>query len=191
MGVGERPHFVGFLNLWYKYSQVGQFRASNLIPLNWSWKEIRSALVRGFGPSPLQHPLVLDLTDACGLSTFFCPHQPLLRCSFCYLILRVGFWLHHEHHWLMYFSNLMEHVKHYDSSGNNTITPLDDSAPNLAPDGIVAPAMESIIPQTISWQLGQYLLLSEIWSLENFGYYLCPIQAEGDLQCRKSISDSH
>lgn len=48
----------------------------------------------------------------------------------------------------------MEHVKHYDSSGNNTITPLDDSAPNLAPDGIVAPAMESIIPQTISWQLG-------------------------------------
>lgn len=40
MGVGERPHFVGFLNLWYKYSQVGQFRASNLIPLNWSWKEI-------------------------------------------------------------------------------------------------------------------------------------------------------
>lgn len=76
MEVDERPQFVGFLNLWYKYSQVGQFRASNLIPLNWSWKEILTlgSSVRVWTISTTTLFTVLDLTDACGLSTFFCPH---------------------------------------------------------------------------------------------------------------------
>lgn len=49
---------------------------------------------------------------------------------------------------------MYEQAKHGDTSGNNTIIPLDDFAPNLAPDLFIAPAMESIISTTILWQLG-------------------------------------
>ena len=73
------------------------------------------------------------------------------------------------------FIQRMEQAKHGDTSGNNTIFSLDDFAPNLAPDLFIAPAIESIIPTTISWQLGYYLVLSETWILEIWGYYLCPM----------------
>lgn len=35
------------------------------------------------------------------------------------------------------------------------------------------------------------VFLSETCILKIFGYYACLIQAKGDLECRKSIPDSH
>lgn len=68
---------------------------------------------------------------------------------------------------------------------------LDDSAPTLAQllMAFAIPAMESIIPLTMSGQLSSYLFLFGTLILERYGYYLCLMHCEGDLGCRMSISD--
>lgn len=83
--------------------------------------------------------------------------------------------------WLLFFimktsvlSNCLEQARHCDSSGNNTIISLDDSAPDLVPNLLIATTMEPKIPTTISWHLGEYLALLEPWIPEIWGYYLCP-----------------
>lgn len=123
---------------------------------HWIWtgrSHPHSALMSWSEPAPVHHSLYSWNWGMLGLSTFFCPHWSLLRYSFFSLISRIEFWLHHEHYWLafffslfLFFSDLMEQIKPGDSSGKSTIVFMDDSAPKLASDSFVVPAMESTIP---------------------------------------------
>lgn len=85
-------------------------------------------------------------------------------------------------------SNLMEQSKHDIYSGNITIIPLDDSVPNLAPYGFCSSCHGIHNPHNSFMAVGS-VFLSETCILEIFGYYPCLIEAEGDLECRESISD--
>lgn len=134
-----------------------------------------------FEQVPINIPLfiVLELKR-----TLFCPRWPPLRLSFFCLVLRIGFFLLHEQSWLVFYPILWNR--------QSMISVLEISQLSLWMTlfqiwllrDFAAPAMESIILTTISWQLGQYFSqrlvswkflviihvsykLREIWNAEN------------------------
>lgn len=90
----------------------------------------------------------------------------------------------------------MEQEKHDTCSGNNTIIPLDDSAPNLAPYGFCSSCHGIHNPHNNLITAGLVFLsetcIPEIfWILSMSHPSLEILEVQGNLECRESITDSN